>query len=40
MVSEAFGGIIALGVFFAMWVVVPSLIHKHHRGKGSEPADE
>ena len=40
MSSEALGGVVALGVFFTMWVVLPSIIHKRHQGTSEETSED
>lgn len=36
MPQEALGAIVGFGIFFTMWVVLPSILHKRH----VEPEEE
>ncbi len=33
MTGESVAGLVAFGVFFTMWVVLPSVFHKRHTEK-------
>jgi hypothetical protein len=36
MPSEAIAGMVGFGVFFAMWVVIPTMVHKKHADRKDE----
>lgn len=36
MSTEMVLGMVGFGVFFTMWVVVPSLVHKKHKSEAEE----